>query len=70
MMSRRSGLRAFSSLFFLASCGYHLGGKGDLIPKSVKTIAIPEFANGTVQYQVARLLTRDVVREFHSRTQL
>jgi outer membrane lipopolysaccharide assembly protein LptE/RlpB len=51
-----------------AACGYHLGGQGDLIPKNVKTIAIPKFSNGTVQYQVASLLTADVVREFHSRT--
>ena len=51
-----------------AACGYHLGGQGDLIPKDVKAIAIPEFSNGSVQYQVASLLTADVVREFHSRT--
>jgi outer membrane lipopolysaccharide assembly protein LptE/RlpB len=53
---------------FAAGCGYHLGGQGDLIPKNVKTIAIPEFSNGTMQYHVATLLTADVVREFHSRT--
>lgn len=51
-----------------AGCGYHIGGQGDLIPKNVKTIAIPTFSNGTVQYRVANLLTADVVREFHSRT--
>ena len=51
-----------------AGCGYHLGGQGDLIPKNIKTIAIREFSNGTVRYQVATLLTADVVREFHSRT--
>jgi outer membrane lipopolysaccharide assembly protein LptE/RlpB len=50
------------------ACGYHLGGQGDLIPKNIKTIAIPEFSNGTMQYQVASLLTGDVIREFHSRT--
>ena len=49
-------------------CGYRLGGQADLIPKNVKTIAIPEFSNGTVRYQVATLLSADVVREFHSRT--
>ena len=51
-----------------AGCGYHLGGQGDLIPKDVKTIAIPAFTNSTVQYQAANLLTADVVREFHART--
>jgi outer membrane lipopolysaccharide assembly protein LptE/RlpB len=50
------------------ACGYHLGGQGDLIPKNVKTIAIPAFTNGTVRVQIAALLSADVVREFHSRT--
>jgi outer membrane lipopolysaccharide assembly protein LptE/RlpB len=54
--------------FLAAGCGYHLGGQGDLVPKDVKTIAIPAFTNGTVQHQVASVLTADVVREFHSRT--
>jgi outer membrane lipopolysaccharide assembly protein LptE/RlpB len=52
----------------MAGCGYHLGGQGDLVPKDVKTIAIPAFSNGTMQYQAATMLTADVVREFHSRT--
>ena len=51
-----------------ASCGYHIGGQGALIPKNVKTIAIPTLSNGTVQYHIASLLTADIVREFHSRT--
>jgi hypothetical protein len=53
---------------FAAGCGYHLGGQGDLIPKSVRTIAIPAFSNGTIRFQIAGLLTADVVREFHART--
>jgi outer membrane lipopolysaccharide assembly protein LptE/RlpB len=58
----------FAGALLSASCGYHIGGQGDLIPKNIKTIAIPEFSNGTVQYHIASLLTADVVREFHSRT--
>jgi PBP1b-binding outer membrane lipoprotein LpoB len=53
---------------FAAGCGYHVGGQADMIPKSVKTIAIPAFSNGTVRYQIATLLSADVVRELHSRT--
>jgi outer membrane lipopolysaccharide assembly protein LptE/RlpB len=52
----------------LAACGYHVGGKADLIPKTIKTIAIPAFGNGSVRYQIATLLAADVTREFHSRT--
>jgi len=54
--------------FLLASCGYHVGGQGALIPKSVKTIAILPFANSTVRYQLARSLPADITREFHTRT--
>ena len=57
-----------ATAMFAAGCGYRLGGQADLIPKDVKTIAIPAFSNGTVQYQLANLLTADVVREFHART--
>jgi outer membrane lipopolysaccharide assembly protein LptE/RlpB len=52
----------------LAGCGYHVGGHADLIPKTVKTIAIPAFGNGSVRYQVASLLAADVTRELHART--
>jgi outer membrane lipopolysaccharide assembly protein LptE/RlpB len=57
-----------ASAVLAAGCGYHLGGQGDLIPKDVKTIAIPAFTNATMQYQVATVLTDNVVREFHART--
>ncbi len=57
-----------AALVLTSACGYHLGGKADLVPKDVKTIAIPAFTNATMQYQAATVLTADVVREFHSRT--
>jgi len=70
--ARKQAVRVLPSIVIAAAltsgCGYHVGGQGDLIPKNVKTIAIPEFSNGTVQYQVAPLITADVVREFHART--
>ena len=37
-------------------CGYHVGGNAQWMPKTVKTIAIPAFANGTLRYKLARLL--------------
>jgi hypothetical protein len=52
----------------LAGCGYHVTGRGDLIPKTVKTIAVPAFGNSTPREQLARLLAADVTREFNSRT--
>ena len=52
----------------LASCGYHAAGKGDRIPTSVKTIAIPSFINQTSTNRIEVILTGDVVREFNTRT--
>lgn len=65
-MIRRAALAA--ALAVLAGCGYHVAGQGDWIPKAVKTIAVPPFANVTPRQQLARLLTSDVTREFISRT--
>jgi outer membrane lipopolysaccharide assembly protein LptE/RlpB len=58
----------FAAALGAPACGYHVGGQADLIPKSIKTIAIPAFRNGSVRYQIAGLLAADVTREFQSRT--
>jgi outer membrane lipopolysaccharide assembly protein LptE/RlpB len=50
------------------ACGYHVSGRGDLMPKTVKTIAVMPFGNLTVRYKLARLLPTDIGREFISRT--
>jgi hypothetical protein len=49
-------------------CGYHVAGHADLMPKTIQTIAIPAFRNGTVRTKLARLITSDVTHEFISRT--
>jgi hypothetical protein len=49
-------------------CGYHVSGHADLMPRNIKTIAIPAFGNVTTRYQLARLLPADITREFLSRT--
>jgi hypothetical protein len=53
---------------FAAGCGYQVGAHGDLMPATVKTIAIPAFSNLTTRYKLARLLPQDIGREFESRT--
>jgi outer membrane lipopolysaccharide assembly protein LptE/RlpB len=59
---------AFAGVILSSGCGYHVAGQGDLMPKNIKTIAVPAFANITVRYQLARLLPADITREFLSRT--
>lgn len=54
--------------FLLLSCGYHLASRSTLIPRHVKTIAIPAFANATTRYQLAQQLSADLTREFIART--
>lgn len=49
-------------------CGYHVGGNAQWLPKTIHTIAVPAFSNGTPQYKLARLLPADITREFHTRT--
>jgi hypothetical protein len=51
-----------------AGCGYHLGGRGDLVPQTVHTIAVQAFGNATPRYKLARLLPADISRELITRT--
>jgi hypothetical protein len=52
----------------VTGCGYHVSGHGDLMPKTVKTIAVQPFGNLTTRYKLARTLPSDIGREFISRT--
>ena len=57
----------------LGGCGYHTSGHADLLPKRIKTIAVPAFDNATTRYRltgrgprgdvVLGLLSPDEVRE-------
>lgn len=52
----------------LSSCGYHVAGKADLVPKSIHTIAIPPFGNATVRYKLTDQLPQAISHEFIART--
>jgi outer membrane lipopolysaccharide assembly protein LptE/RlpB len=66
-MKKRLGLACLAVLL-ASGCGYHVAGHADLLPKTIKTIAVPAFGNATTRYQLARLLPEDITREFLSRT--
>jgi hypothetical protein len=59
---------AAAVLLMTSACGYHVAGHGDLVPKNIKTIAVPAFANITTRYQLAKLLPEDIGQEFITRT--
>lgn len=59
---------AILAVMLAASCGYHTGGRADLIPKTVHTIAVPAFANVTARYKLTDQLPQAISREFIART--
>jgi hypothetical protein len=60
-------LTAFCLLFFVA-CGYHVAGRGALLPPDVKTIAVPAFKNQSPTFRIEQQLTSAVTRELLERT--
>ena len=54
--------------FAWTCCGYHVAGTTDVLPKNVKTIAVPAFGNITTRYKISDLLAAAITREFISRT--
>jgi hypothetical protein len=57
------------TLLLFTGCGYQVGGKADLIPKTVHTIAIPACNNrATTRYKLTDQLPEAIAREFISRT--
>ena len=52
----------------LSSCGYQAGGRGDLLPKTIHTIAVPPFTNATNRYKITDVMAEAITREFITRT--
>lgn len=67
MTPRREWLAAAASAA-LAGCGYHVSGKADLLPKTVRSIAIPHFENATTRVRLNDSLPSALSREFIRRT--
>jgi outer membrane lipopolysaccharide assembly protein LptE/RlpB len=61
-------LLAMGFALLAASCGYHEGGRGALLPPDIKTIAVPIFTNQTPQFRIEQQLTAAVTQEFIERT--
>src|ERR1041385_3504489 len=51
-----------------SSCGYHVSGKAELVPKTVHTIAVPAFTNATTRYKLTDHLPEAISHEFIART--
>lgn len=51
-----------------SSCGYHVSGKADLLPSTLKTIAVPAFNNLTNRYKLTDFVPQAISTEFITRT--
>jgi hypothetical protein len=59
---------ALCFLVWAGACGYHVAGRGDLLPPDVKTIAVPAFKNESPTFKIEQQLTSAVTRELLERT--
>jgi Lipopolysaccharide-assembly len=59
---------SLSLMSLLPACGYHVAGKGDLMPETVHSISIPPFKNTTVRYKLTDRLAQAISQEFIART--
>jgi hypothetical protein len=59
---------ALAAAAISVSCGYHVGGQADLVPKSIQTIAVPTFSTVTTKYRLVDILPQAISREFVART--
>ena len=59
---------ALAACVVLVSCGYHVAGHGDALPKSIHVIAVPALENATNSYRIEQKLTSATVHEFLAAT--
>ena len=52
----------------LGGCGYHVAGKSDSLPRSIRVIAVPAMENKTTSYRIEQRLTAATVHEFLAKT--
>src|SRR5436853_297995 len=64
-------MKRYLPLMLLAGCGYGLvGSQNNLLPATVKTIAVPAFVNKTTRVELEQRVTQAVADEFVSRGRL
>jgi outer membrane lipopolysaccharide assembly protein LptE/RlpB len=51
-------------VLLVSSCGYHISGRGGIVPEGVRTLSVPVFFNATNEPYVDVEVTQAVVEEF------
>jgi outer membrane lipopolysaccharide assembly protein LptE/RlpB len=67
---KRAGHLILLGLFILTSCGYHLRGKETNLPPEIRSVAIPIFANRTLETGIETQVTEALVEKFISAKRL
>jgi hypothetical protein len=62
------GWVAAALVLVMSSCGYHVAGHSDLLPKTLETICIPAFSNATTRYKLTDRMPEALSKEIISRT--
>ena len=56
------------ALMFAGGCGYHVTGRNDALPKTIRVIAVPALENKTTSYRIEQRLTAATIHEFLAAT--
>ncbi len=65
---KAAGAVCLAALALAAGCGYRTAGRADLLPKHIRSIAVPAFGNATTRYRLPQILPAAISREFLRRT--
>jgi outer membrane lipopolysaccharide assembly protein LptE/RlpB len=63
---KRVSFLIFFVLILPSSCGYHLRGKETNLPPDIRSVAIPIFANRTIQTGIESVVTQALLEKFSS----
>src|SRR5438445_12324061 len=67
-MRQRIAIALMGTAVWSAGCGYHVAGRSDSLPKSIRVIAVPALENKTTSYRIEQRLTTATVHEFLAKT--
>lgn len=65
---RRIAIAVLLGAGWFGGCGYHVAGRNDALPKSIRIIAVPALENKTSSYRIEQRLTAATIHEFLART--
>ncbi len=67
-MRQRIAVALMGAAMWSAGCGYHVAGRSNALPKSIRVIAVPALENKTTSYRIEQRLTTATVHEFLAKT--